>query len=282
MQEQVNWRGMPFYDALFHKRYFTLREMRDAFCNYYAIVFWAMVTFVLVLLDFHGFAARVSISASFVYAISLIVLTLVFYAAFCLIGLWLSQHSQKFFAIMPAIGFFAIILATYGVELGMSSIYGTGPSLTHAVEKLPKNIVLTLTLETLYITFVFPLAARSRKGSHGAFSGSGVDDADPGRILYLAGIPIDSGALVLVAAQDHYVLVKTRSEDHLVRARLSDIVAQLNGLNGIQPHRSFWVAKEAVSDLVAIDGQKQLVLADESKVPVARARLADVRAWLEK
>ncbi|APZ54289.1 DNA-binding protein, LytTr [Salipiger abyssi] len=66
-----------------------------------------------------------------------------------------------------------------------------------------------------------------------------------------------------------------------MRARLSDIVAQTRPDDGIQPHRSWWVARGTVAGLDRESGKPVLRLTDGDAVPVARGRLPEVRDWID-
>lgn len=73
-----------------------------------------------------------------------------------------------------------------------------------------------------------------------------------------------------VEAQEHYVRVHTSRGADLILLRLSDAVAELEGLEGAQTHRSWWVAKDAVTDARRADGRAVLVLKSGVEAPVSR------------
>jgi len=52
--------------------------------------------------------------------------------------------------------------------------------------------------------------------------------------------------------------------------RLADAVDELEGLDGAQVHRSWWVARDAVRDVRRGDGRAVLSLPDGLEVPVSR------------
>jgi DNA-binding LytR/AlgR family response regulator len=64
----------------------------------------------------------------------------------------------------------------------------------------------------------------------------------------------------------------------LILMRLSDAVSELEGLEGAQTHRSWWVAKDAVTGAERGDGRATLTLKDGSEVPVSRAYARTLRA----
>ncbi len=278
--EQADWRGMPFYDVLWRKRHLTTRELHKVYANYYSYVFWAMVILLLILLDLHGFAEKVSLTALTVYTVSIIVMTFSIYYFISLAGIKLSQKFDRFFVIFPLVGFCAVTISTYVVEIGMSGYFGGGMSTEHAFEKLPANIILNIVLETLYLTFVIPVALNS----HGASPKIAKNYSDGAgticKSIIVSGHTFKCAELVSASSQDHYIIVKTENNETLIRARLSDIIAQLNCRNGIQPHRSHWVARESVVGIESVEGHKRLKMTDGSIIPIARGRITDVQEWL--
>ncbi len=277
--EQEIWRGMPYYDVFWRKRHLTRRELRAIYANYYTYVFWALAISMLVLLDLHGFAERVSLSALVAYTVSLVIITVSFYFLGSWLGLKLSKKYAWFFMIYPLLGFVAVSISTYIVELGMSGYFRGAMSVEQAAGKLPENIILTLVLETFYITFVLPIATQfGKRRDKKPLS----DAQNTCTTLSIAGKTFFCDQLISVSSQDHYVKVKTDEGEVLLRARLSDLIGQLSCQNGIQPHRSHWVSRRAVAEIKSRDGHKCLVLTDGSPIPIARGRMVDVQAWLEK
>ena len=85
-----------------------------------------------------------------------------------------------------------------------------------------------------------------------------------------------------VEAEDHYLRLHTSKGQDLILMRLSDAVAELEGIEGAQVHRSWWVAREAIADAERGDGRATLTLKDGAEVPVSRtyARLLRERNWI--
>ena len=74
-----------------------------------------------------------------------------------------------------------------------------------------------------------------------------------------------------VEAQDHYLRLHTSKGEDLILMRLSDAVAELDGIEGAQTHRSWWVAKDAVEGARRGDGRAVLSLRGGVEAPVSRA-----------
>ena len=108
----------------------------------------------------------------------------------------------------------------------------------------------------------------------------------PREPAFLARIPAKLGRdLLALEMEDHYVRVHTAAGSDLILMRLRDAVAELAGLDGLQVHRSHWVAAAAVTGVERKpDGKLTLVLRNGLRVPVSRSYAADVRAagWTER
>lgn len=112
----------------------------------------------------------------------------------------------------------------------------------------------------------------------------GVTSAGPQPAKFLERLPLKlRGAEVwAVEAEDHYLRLHTSKGQDLVLMRLSDAIAELEGIEGAQVHRSWWVAREAITEAVRGDGRATLTLKDAAEVPVSRtyARLLRERGWI--
>ncbi|MCT4557990.1 MAG: LytTR family transcriptional regulator [Pelagimonas sp.] len=103
----------------------------------------------------------------------------------------------------------------------------------------------------------------------------------PSRNILIGSAPIPLAQLRLIEAREHHVHVTTKTDSMTHRARLSDIIAQTDTLDGIQPHRSWWVSAGAARSLTR-EGQRHVLhLDDGTQVPVARSRVDTVRRFLE-
>lgn len=85
------------------------------------------------------------------------------------------------------------------------------------------------------------------------------------------------GRIYHLSMQDHYVEVVTDKGSHLVLMRMSDAIAETAPVDGLQIHRSHWVAREAVSDSVRRGERLALRLVNGTELPVSRSNLSAVR-----
>jgi len=87
--------------------------------------------------------------------------------------------------------------------------------------------------------------------------------------------------LLCLKMEDHYVRAHTTRGSDLILTPLKDAVAELGG-EGLQVHRSWWVARRALSEPIARGRNLYLRLSNGLEVPVSRASVAKLRAagWL--
>ena len=85
-----------------------------------------------------------------------------------------------------------------------------------------------------------------------------------------------------VEAEDHYLRLHTSKGQDLILLRLADAIAELEGIEGAQVHRSWWVARDAITDAKRGDGRAVLTLKDGAEVPVSRTYAGELRAkgWI--
>ncbi len=83
-------------------------------------------------------------------------------------------------------------------------------------------------------------------------------------------------------AEDHYLRVHTSAGDTLILMRLYDAIRELDGIEGSQTHRSWWVAKAAVIDTIRTSGRISFTLKGGFNAPVSRgfAKALKQDGWL--
>ncbi|QUL37736.1 LytTR family DNA-binding domain-containing protein [Erythrobacter sp. JK5] len=106
---------------------------------------------------------------------------------------------------------------------------------------------------------------------------------EPVRTPLLDRLPADLGTdVIALEMEDHYVRVHTALGSELVLLRLRDAIAELDGIEGRQVHRSWWVARGAVEEVVREGRNVRLKLPRGIEAPVARAQVGDLRdsGWI--
>jgi DNA-binding LytR/AlgR family response regulator len=109
------------------------------------------------------------------------------------------------------------------------------------------------------------MAARQPLETHAAAPGSA-----PARFLDRLPPKLRGAAIHAVEAQDHYLRLHTDRGSDLILMRLADAMAELDGLEGAQTHRSWWVAKDAVSGARRDGARAILTLRSGVEAPVSR------------
>lgn len=96
---------------------------------------------------------------------------------------------------------------------------------------------------------------------------------------FLARLPVKyrTAELWAVSSEDHYLRVHTSAGEELILMRLADAVRELGGADGLQVHRSWWIARAGIRDTRRDNGKLSLILPSGREVPVSRTYLNAVR-----
>ena len=95
---------------------------------------------------------------------------------------------------------------------------------------------------------------------------------------FLSRIPGHLGRdLIALQMEDHYVRVHTSAGSALVLIPLRQALAELDAVPGLHVHRSWWVARHAITDVVQDGRNIRLRLVNGLEAPVSRARVAEAR-----
>lgn len=93
---------------------------------------------------------------------------------------------------------------------------------------------------------------------------------------------LKAAEIFAVTSEDHYLRVHTAAGSTLILMRLSDALVELEGVEGAQVHRSWWVARAAVTG-TRRDGRKLFLrLKGGLEAPVSRPNAAALAAsgWI--
>lgn len=95
----------------------------------------------------------------------------------------------------------------------------------------------------------------------------------------LARLPFERrGALLSLSAEDHYVNVRTKKGNQLVLMRLADAMKEVGMTDGLQVHRSHWVARDAIQSAKRDGDRAVLTLIDGTEIPASRKFVPDLKA----
>lgn len=162
------------------------------------------------------------------------------------------------------------------VIMGLSWILGgRAPFLDGFIEDYPVVLVVCLTMSVL--------APALNRQAVVAQEAAALLQAAPAPVRFLERLPLKlRGAEIwAVEAEDHYLRLHTSRGQDLILMRLSDAIDELAGLEGEQVHRSWWVARDGVTDVERGDGRAVLTLKNGVKAPVSRtyARVIREKGW---
>jgi hypothetical protein len=133
----------------------------------------------------------------------------------------------------------------------------------------------------VYMGLHVALHAVLRRSAGPAPSGA---SSDPDAPRILRRLPPRLGQdLLCLSMEDHYVRLHTGQGSTLALMSLSQALEELDGLDGLRVHRSWWVARRAVEGVVEDGRNLRLRLKGGLEAPVSRASVARLRAagWLD-
>lgn len=122
-------------------------------------------------------------------------------------------------------------------------------------------LIITVAISALNVFLGRRTAVQTHAGERGAA---------PARFLERLTPKLRGARLHAVQAEDHYLRLHTDRGSDLILMRLSDAVAELEGLEGARTHRSWWVARDAVREVKRGDGRASLTLEGGVVAPVSR------------
>ncbi len=82
--------------------------------------------------------------------------------------------------------------------------------------------------------------------------------------------------------EDHYVRVHAAQRSEMLLMRFSDAIDEMDMIEGMQVHRSWWVAKAAVTGVKRQGRNVKLVLSNNMEIPVSRSHIARLKqsGWI--
>lgn len=250
---------------------FTLREMHEIFSQ---TKFWiGFVAIVLVLAISGPFYTAINLNfperLSYWFIISGICFATGIFISL-LGGLWLLKHGLSRPVAQSIAGLIAGVPIAGIVWITGVFIFGFDPGKT-------MRDLLVLTAECSIISSVIALLFSIVKTPDDEDSRGGSNER--ASATFLKRIPVELGNdLISLNAQDHYLKVTTTKGSEMILMRLTDACEELSEFEGMQVHRSWWVATAHVQALEREAGKGTLSLSDGQKVPVSRGFLKDAQA----
>lgn len=124
------------------------------------------------------------------------------------------------------------------------------------------------------MTGIMMIASRPGRVTHAAPSDAA---AQPVRFMERLPAKLRGAAIYAVSSEDHYLRLHTSKGADLILMRLSDAISELEGLEGAQTHRSWWVARDAVENARREGDKVILELKGGVEAPVSRPNVRPLR-----
>lgn len=192
--------------------------------------------------------------------------------------LWGAFVSRFFFRVLdwPKQLWLRIALAALALSIPYSVIVGYASVLAYGsrfeLTDIPGLLLSVLTVSVAMVTLNVLVDRQSVTAA----------SATPAKFLERLPLKLRGAEVWAVEAEDHYLRLHTSKGQDLILMRLADAVSELEGIEGAQVHRSWWVARDAIADAKRGDGRATLTLKDGAEAPVSRtyARLLRERGWI--
>lgn len=263
---------VSFYDMFFGKFTLSISRLLQFFATPKGSIVISLILFALYVADF-SYLRTISDSAT---AISLWILSVLAYfvtlfTAFLLIAIYQMRYGPRRFYV-PAATVFCYVSVALFAHISVSATMGQGPP-SGILGLFIKLMFVGMLCEVTFLRFIFPGIPDPRKLSH--------PDIPPLQAITLGDRSFPKAKINHIQAQEHYLNITGPNDTIIVRAKLGEAISQMQPAEGIQPHRSWWVAASAAPSLAKRAEKPVLILADKTVVPIARARIADVQRWLD-
>lgn len=163
-------------------------------------------------------------------------------------------------AVLTSLTVFAIVYMLNGLALGF---WATGRVLLEGFV----NVALIASI----ISVIFHMI------DHSAETDAPPSDS-PAPPVLLDRLAFDKrGALVSLSVEDHYVRVRTTQGEEMLLMRLGDAIREVGATNGLQVHRSHWVALDQVTAAKRKGDGAVLSLTHGPDIPVSRANVGKIK-----
>lgn len=254
------------------------------------LIFLGLLTIILALADPSYVRSHVSWPVATLIWIASVFFFIVFYM--CWLTAWaqfvrMTRQRIMHTPLVVALSIFpTVVIIEYSIYWASGQLYSTD---------IPVQTLffygISLCGDTIFVKFVLPMAVPKPEQPdvvYEEYEPAEQNDSDmpepeeAERSLLVGGEKLLIRRVKHVEAREHFVTIHLESDEITHRARLSDIVAQTKGIDGVQPHRSWWVSRHADPKLMREESRYFLVLDNNTKIPVARGRVRDVQEWLEK
>lgn len=159
-----------------------------------------------------------------------------------------------------AVGWIILVLPLNTLSLlSCKLLFGGQPTINGFVFLLPGTAAITAMLQCM---LAYAKAPSTRPDA--------VEDVpEKSELVRAMPLQLRQAQILALEAEDHYVRIHTTAGQTLVRMRLTDAIQHV-GEDGVQPHRSWWVARRAIASLNGTSKRAMLTLVSGQTVPISR------------
>jgi LytTr DNA-binding domain len=104
-----------------------------------------------------------------------------------------------------------------------------------------------------------------------------LENNSPIRFFERLPIKFRNSQIYAIKSEDHYLRIYTNMGETLILMRLYDAINELNGIEGTQTHRSWWVAIDAIARLEKDYGKAKFILKNNIEAPISRSFMPSLK-----
>ena len=288
LNRSVHWKcqKLTIFDIFGRPTFLSYEDMSRLFSHRLTLTFQAFLAFGLYATDPHGFQGHIAwYWALLIWTCCAYGFVYLYLALARIIWPLLLRHERSLIGPLLSGAIFSFIYLVV-VMLVMSI---TGPDYAFDIgARYPFLLATFLTLDTAFTRFVLPqiMDVTTPNGTQPAPAESTsfheAREDTPPRFLKVGDRNLRLDTLLSINSEEHYVHIKTTHETLSVRSKLSDLVATLPEAEGVRPHQSWWISRNAYPLIVPGDGKPVLSFCGDKSAPIARSRQKDVQNWLDR
>ena len=191
-----------------------------------------------------------------------------------LVEIWLREHISSTLVLLTINAVLATPFVAAAVELVRWSWLSLPPTILSYSSQFAVCLPLSILFSLLtHMTMSAKPAAST--ASQPTVSAAAIPQEPPPLLARLK--PDIRGPILHLTVEDHYTVVTTTRGRQLVLLRFSDALRELGEIDGLQTHRSHWVAAAHVEGLEKAGGRFAVRLKSGTVVPVSRSYADSVR-----
>ena len=92
------------------------------------------------------------------------------------------------------------------------------------------------------------------------------------KIMYKLTLPQRS-RLIFIKADGHYVKVATEKGSYMIYLSFKEAIKLTEPIEGEVIHRSFWVVKDAIKNIIRQNGKVYCIMNNDERIPVGRSKM---------